>query len=155
MNVLILKVTGKGLMADEPIAAYEDTKPEGLPVLQAKHGVQHAGGFLDFVDADAAKVLANRGNIEGPDIDKLQTCWQSKPLAVGSIYAVLTGHDPSLEVAEFLAVQFKKAHDSERFVQAEGSKAFSSGAAAQKNVAQGAKPTGGVWGQKRQGPPRF
>jgi len=155
MDVLILKVTGKGMMADEPVAAYGGTKPEGLPVLQAKHQVQFVGGYLDFVSVDVAKSMAQKGDVSDDAINSLQASWEGKPLPVGTIYAVITGHDPSSEVAEFLAVQFKQAHSTERFVQAEGSKAFSSGASAQKNVAQGAKPTGGVWGQKRQGPPRF
>jgi hypothetical protein len=156
------KVSGKGLIQDEELQAFEGLSPEEeKEVREAFQCEVYCGSILDYVNPDQVERLANidASAITEADMASFQTSWNGVPLPKGTRYCVIVG-DEKEELSgagAFLTKQFADAFAKERFVQAEGNKAFQGGASAEarKNIGQSAKTPGGVWGQKRQGPPRF
>ena len=159
----IRKVTGKGYLFDEAIAAYKDLTDDQADEMKRGYGIVYMGEMMDFINVEA--LLSSGKSPEGlsdEDLDALRTCWKGNPLPNGMQYCVFVeidadGKETGTQAGAAAAI--KKAFEmkiQDRVVMAEGNQRFSTGtsAEARKNVAQTERIEGGVWGVKRKSPPR-
>jgi len=157
----IMEVTGKGLVNDKFVQAFHSLSAEAEAEIKETFKVAHTGNLMEFAPLDVVTEMARKaketGNLPESELNNIPTSWNGNPLEVGTRYGVNLGEEAeSASIAGVLGKQLNAQFSKERFVKAEGEKAFQAGSAAdaRKNVGQSAKPAGGAWGQKRQGPPR-
>jgi len=159
----VKRVSGKGFMKDISVAAYKDLDRWQIEDIKTIHKFRYMGDIMEFLSTDhlVEKGKKNGAEFSDEDIDSLETCWEGKPLSVGTVYCYTMPDPESGKEAASSVEGLKKAFQmkvEDKVVQAEGDKLFRAGGAtaeARRNVAQSEKSDGGVWGVKRKGPPRF
>lgn len=161
--IQIMEVTGEGLFKNKFVEAFQGLNDEQMAEIKEAYRVVATGSILDFAHQEqlmelAQKAKAAGGAFDDAELGALPVCWNGQELPKGTRIGIMLGDESadSSAAASFVGKHLKDQHSKERFTKAEGNKAFQGGAAAdaRKNIGQTAKPAGGVFGQKRQGPPR-
>ena len=152
----VRRVSGKGFLEDIPERAFRDLNEEGQKALK-RAGIDYIGQMMDFINPEPLfEKYKSFDDVPEHELGALPTTWQGRPLPHGSLYCVVTEFDDGGGGA---AASLKKAvamKMEDRVVTAEGDKHFAAGASAEarKNVAQGERAEGGVWGVRKRGPAR-
>lgn len=160
----IRRVSGFGFLKDIPMSAYSGVKDEEKAEAELKKlGIKHVGKMEDFVSFQHLfEKYPNAEAVPESEIQQLKTSWQGQVLPPQTVYCVITETEEEGDAgsaAPTTAEALKKVFVpkiEDRVVSAEGDKMFAdkSVAEARKNVGQGEKMDGGVWGVKRKAPPR-
>jgi hypothetical protein len=143
-------------LEDIPERAYRDLNEDGQQALKLA-GIDYIGQMMDFINPEPLfEKYKSFDDVPEQELGSLPTTWQGRRLPPNTLYVVVTDFD---EAGGSTAVSLKKAvamKMEDRVVAAEGDKLFAAGSSAEarKNVAQGEKAEGGVWGVRKRGPAR-
>jgi len=154
----VRRVSGYGFLKDTPVVAYRDLTEEAQKTLKETAGVKYVGKLSDFVNLEPLfEKYPSPDDVPENEIAALKTCWDGNVLPAGTAYCVITETEDAAGAGTTESVKKAFAMKIEdRVVSAEGDKKFGhkAEAEARKNVGQGDKAEGGVWGVRRKGPPR-
>jgi len=159
----VRRVGPHGFLKDKPVAAYSNVDAEAEQTLRDT-GVKYIGKLTDYVKFDHLfEKYPSYDAVPETELMQLRTTWEGKVLPEGTAYCVIMDWDEGdggtapvdASKPDVLKKVFK-AQIEDKVVQAEGDKMFANKAQAEarKNVGQGEKTEGGVWGAKRKAPPR-
>jgi hypothetical protein len=144
--------SGKGIGHDKDISVYQELSASELEKL-TKEVDGRIGAIQDFLAKTDLEKLAGKPDLGDKDVNSVPTSWKGTAIKGGQRYVIVD--DPDKPAGEAVTALLKESLGGDRVVRVKSNLAFSTNQQVMRHIGENKAPEGGIWGVKRQGPPRI